>query len=296
LGFNLLSVSDYERALPLFTAVTDVKRNEHRAIYGRALALFNLGVIADAEREARTAVETCRTTAGLSPQAKYGEADALVLLGVVLAVKGDSAGALATVSKAVALAPRNFDAQFALGRALYGAGDPRNATLAFQKAIALRPEDTKSRFFLATTLEASGGYGEARTAYADLIRLHPDSAEGHLGLGVLLVKLGGRLTEEGIKELVKAISLNGDLYEARISLGRTLIKLGRVSESVEHLTRATQLAPNDPEPHYQLAIAFRRLGQKVEAERESTRVKEINSSRRITAGSALPKYPSDERD
>src|SRR6266446_560203 len=212
LGFNLLNVSDYERALPLFTAVTDVKRKEHRATYGRALALFNLGATADAEREARTAIETSRTTAGLSPQAKYGEADALVLLGVVLAVKGDDAGALAAVRKAVALAPRNFDAQFALGRALYGAGEPQNATLAFQKAIALRPEDAKSRFFLATTLEASGGYDEARTAYADLIMLHPENAEGHLGLGVLLVKLDGQLTEEGIKELAKAISLNGDLY------------------------------------------------------------------------------------
>src|SRR5467141_803293 len=70
LGFSLLNVSDYERALPLFTAVIDVKPSEHRAIYRRALALFNLASIADAEREARTAIETSRTTAGLSPQAK----------------------------------------------------------------------------------------------------------------------------------------------------------------------------------------------------------------------------------
>jgi Flp pilus assembly protein TadD len=288
LGFNLLNAGDYERALTLFTAVTDVKRKEHRAMYGRTLALFNLGRIADAERDARTAIEASKTTEGLSPQAKYGEADALVLLGVVLAVKGDGASALAAVREAVALAPRNFDAQFALGRALYGAGDPQNAALAFQKAIALRPEDTKSRFFLATTLEASGDYDEARAAYTDLVKFHSDSAEGHLGLGVLLVKLDGQLTEEGIKELEKAISLNGDLYEARISLGRTLIKSGRTTEAVEHLTRAAQLAPNNPEPHYQLAIAYRRLGKKAEADQESARVKEINSSRRVTAGTKIP--------
>ena len=81
--------------------------------------------------------------------------------------------------------------------------------------------------FLATTLEASGSYGEARTVYADLIRLHPDSAEGHLGLGVLLVKLGGRLTEEGIKELVKAISLNGDAVRPSGPLDKSRVEVQR---------------------------------------------------------------------
>ena len=286
LGFDLLRAGNYEEGLSLFTAVIDANRIEHRAIYGRALALFNLGRIADAEQDARAAIEVSKTRVSLAPQAQYGLADALVLLGVVLAVKSDSAGALAAVREAVAFAPENFDAQFALGRALYGAGDPKNAVLAFRKAIALRPDDGKSRFFLATTLESAGDYDKARTAYLELIALHPENAEGHLGLGVLLVKLETERTDEGIRELLKAISLNGDLYEARVTVGRALIKLGRASEALEHLTRAAQLAPNNPEPHFQLAIAYRRLGKIAEAEAEAAKVREINSSRRRTGWTA----------
>jgi Flp pilus assembly protein TadD len=60
------------------------------------------------------------------------------------------------------------------------------------------------------------------------------------------------------------------------------VKVGRFSEAVENLRRASELAPNNPEPQYQLAIAYRRLGKKAEADQASARVKEINSRRRGT--------------
>lgn len=286
-GFELLAAARYSDAWPIFEAVLEVAPHDERVLYGSALALFNLGEIKRAHQLARAAFEVASAaslnTAGdkdRNNEARRRTADALVLLGVILAVEGDASGALKTVEQAVTLAPDNFDAQFALGRARYGAGDPTGAAKSFRAAVELRPGDARARFFLATALEGAGETEAALAAYRELLTLRPESADGHLGLGALLIKLGGERTDEGTKELMRAISLNGDLYEARITLGRALVRAGRAQEAVEHLERAAALAPGNPEPHYQLALAYRRLGKRAEAERENGIVKEIHAARR----------------
>jgi Flp pilus assembly protein TadD len=105
-------------------------------------------------------------------------------------------------------------------------------------------------------------------------------------LGALLVRRGGAEAEEGIRALARAVELDPDLYEARVTLGRTLVARGRAAEAVEHLKRAAALAPGNPEPHYQLSLAYRRLGRSEEAAASAAAVKRIHESRR--AGTATP--------
>ncbi len=285
-GFALLRAARYAEAAELFNALSETAvPRDQLSLYGAALAAFNLKRVGDAERSARQSVaasgfDAAIPAARLSDEARANTADALVLLAVVLAVKGDNNAALQTVKQAVALAPRNFDAQFALGRALYGAGDPAGATAAFRAALELRPDDARARFFLATALERAGDQRGALDAYRELLKKQPDSADGHLGLGVLLVKLGGEQSVEGVNELVRAVALNGNLYEARAALGRALVRANRFGEAVEHLRRAAELAPGNPEPHYQLALAYRRLGRVAEAAAETAAVRRIHDTRR----------------
>ncbi len=295
-GFKFLAAGRYSEAWTAFSAVLKYAARDQEALYGSGLALFNLKRVTEAEGMARSAVSLARaksteTSAQSSESWRRRESDSLVLLAVVLAVKSDSAGAIDALRRASDLAPDNFDALFALGRALYGAADLSAAAIAFRKAIVLKPEDSQARFFLATTLEASGNNAEARETYRELIRLQSGNAQGHLGLGVLLVKLDSK-SEEGLSELLEAVKLKDDLYEARIVLGRTLIKSGRHAEALEHLTRAAQLAPDNPEPHYQLAIAYRRLGRSEKAEREADIVKQINSRRRQKSEAPGPRLSS----
>jgi Flp pilus assembly protein TadD len=283
-GFDLLAAARYSEAWTTFNAILKWSANDQQALYGSGLALFNLKQLTEAEGMARSAVSIARvnstqTSPSDSDNWRRRESDSLVLLAVVLAVKSDNAGALEALRRASDLSPESFDAFFALGRALYGAGDLAAAAIAFRKAILLRPQDLQARFFLATTLESSGNNREARENYRELIRLQAGNAEGHLGLGALLVKLDAN-SKEGISELLEAVKLKEDLYEARIVLGRALIKAGRHGEALDHLRRAAQLAPDNPEPHYQLAIAYRRLGRPENAEQEANIVKEINLRRR----------------
>lgn len=305
LGYALIGEARYAEAERLFGALAEKRPRDPAPAYAEALAVFNLGRVADAEPLARRAAESAlaeasrargaderRQNAGAEERRQNARAaDTLVLLAVVLAVRGDDAGALKAARQATALAPDSFDAQFTLGRALYGAGDDAGATRAFRAAVALRPADAHALFFLATTLEHAGDADGALAAYRELAAREPRGAEGHLGLGVLLVKRGGTETDEGMLELERALEINPDLYEARVTLGRVLVARGRAAEAVSHLNRAAQLAPGNPEPHYQLSLAYRRLGRKDDAAAETIIVKRIHEARRT--GGNTPTPPKD---
>ena len=286
-GFQLVAVGRFDAAVPIFEGVLAAKPRDQQATYGTALALFNLKRLIQARELAKLAVDY----AGADNARR---ADALILLGVIQAVEGDNTDALATVRRAVQLAPDNFDANFALGRALYGAGDLNNAIRSFRKAVTLKPKHPQAQFFLATTLEAAGDYAAARESYLELIRIEPDSAEGHLGFGVLLTKIEGGKSARAISELSKAVELKSDLYEARVAFGKALIKAGRSQEAIPQLEAAALLAPGNPEPHYQLGLAYRRLGNTAAAANAAARVNEINASRRGTTKQSTPSVPDNK--
>lgn len=287
LAERLLIQKRYGEASELFAALLAKWPRQPYALYGAALSAFNLGRPAVAEPLVRTATEIYLAAVGddfnatsISPTLRMRGADALVLLAVILGARGADTEALKTVEQAVALAHNHFDAQFTLGRALYGVGDSVAAGKAFREALRLKPNDPKTLFFLATALESAGDIDAALSCYRQLVQLKPDAAEGHLGLGVLLIKRGGAEIEKGIEELRTAVRIDPNQYEAQVTLGRALLMQKLPAESVEHLRRAAELAPANPEPHYQLALAYRRLGLNDKAVEETAIVKRIHETRR----------------
>jgi len=289
LGRNLIKAGRFNDAAALLDVLVEKQPNDFAVLYIAALASFNSGRAERAEALVRRAVDVA-FAAGDPPTAanSANAADALVLMAVVLAVRNNDTEALKAAERAVRLAPNSFDAQFVFGRALFGSGDYSGAVHAFRLAIALRPTAADAQFFLATALEHSGDDAAALNAYRQLAKESPQRMEGHLGIGVLLVKKGGASREEGMKELRTALGINPKVYEARIALGRALVSSSRPAEAIEHLKIAADLAPNNPEPHYQLSIAYRRLGRKEEAAAESAIVKRIHESRRSGAKSKTP--------
>jgi tetratricopeptide (TPR) repeat protein len=287
LGRRLLAEQRYSEAYELFGALLEKWPREPAVLYGAALGAFNTGHSAEAERLARTASDIYLAGSvdkeppkSMATEQRLRGADALVLLAVILGARGADSEALKSVRRAAAIAPEHFDAQFTLGRAQYSVGDAAAAVKAFRTALALKPDDTRTLFFLATALEGAGDLNAALDAYRDLVTRQPRAAEGHLGLGVLLIKRGGVDVEKGIQELKNAVGINPNLYEAQVTLGRALLARKLNRESVEHLQRAAELAPGNPEPHYQLALAYRRLGFNDKAVEETAIVKRIHELRR----------------
>ncbi len=284
-GEALLKLKRYSEAAEVFRSALAKQPKESRALYGGALALFNLREASEAEPLARAAADhllrdISTRKVGVTDAQRIRVADAQVLLAVIQAVRGKDAEALKSSELAVKISPGHFDAQFTYGRALFSLGEAGQAAKAFQKAVTLKPSDTQALFFLGTALEKTADVEGAMNAYRRLIASAPEAAEGHLGLGTLLVRRSGPDGDEGVRELERALALDGNLYEARVALGRALMMRGRLAESVEHLVRAVELVPGNPEPHYQLSLAYRRLGMTEKAEQAAAAVKRIHEARR----------------
>ena len=66
----------------------------------------------------------------------------------------------------------------------------------------------------------------------------------------------------------RATQLDAAFTDARVALGRTLVKLGRGADAIAPLLTAEGLQPEDPQTHFQLAQAYRQAGRNEDAARE----------------------------
>ncbi|MEZ5425347.1 MAG: tetratricopeptide repeat protein [Pyrinomonadaceae bacterium] len=275
-GFALLQKGAWSEANSVFEEILKQDKRDELSLYGNSLALFNLNRVSEAEENIKKAIGLLTEKGENSPLLP----DALVLSGVISATLHKNSEAVKALERAVGLAPEHFDANFSLARALFGNGDLVGAVRFFTKSVSIQPQNLKARFFLATALERKGDLEEALKQYRLVVKQNPNYPEGNLGLGSLLIKTEGDSSADGLSALQKAVGLNGNLYEAQILLGKTLVRLNRSDDAVPHLQKAAELAPENPEPHYQLALAFRRIGKKKEAADEMAKVKKIHETRR----------------
>lgn len=278
-GFDYIKSGEWESANATFEDALALAPKDPLSLYGSALALFNLKRATDAEGRLELLFSTVSSTINTNQLL----ADALVLSAIISAVQNNNLLAIEKLERAIKLVPAHFDANLSLGRAWFESGEIDKSVAAFRRAVELQPDHLKARFFLATALERKGDSAAALKEYREILRRDPGHAEGNLGIGALLLKTEGDNSAEGISALLKSVARNDRLYEAHVLLGKTFVRLNRSAEAVDHLKKAAALAPNNPEPHFQLAIAYRKLGKKAEADVETEIVKKIHEGRRSVA-------------
>lgn len=272
LGLTYIKLKRWAEAAETFAELVKRQPEAAEVAYFYALSLYNAGKVAEAEAETR---RTLRLNAGME--------EAHTLLGIILASRGNAnTEAIDSLSQAVALDPKSFDAVFYLGRVQYAAKEYAGAAKSLRTAVALNPKHAEARFFLGTILETNGDTAAALKEYEELVKLEPESVFGQLGLGALLIKQGK--TEEAIVALQKATQLNPQNFEAHWALGRALMLSEKFAEAAEALKKAVAIAPERAEAHYQLGLAFRRLGKTAEAAREFETVDRLNKEFRTGTG------------
>lgn len=109
--------------------------------------------------------------------------------------------------KAVALDPRNPEAQTLLAVRLADTGRPAEAVEAARKALAVDPLNRSALMSLAAGLMRVGQLGEAEIQYRNVIDLYPDYQDAKYRLGMLLVEKG-RLDQA--EPWLRAVSAEGD--------------------------------------------------------------------------------------
>ncbi len=260
-----------------FHVLTEKQPDDTLSLYGLSLAAFNLQETQTAKVQIDKVIDILNKNRTNDPLL----ADCYVLSAVIAANQKQNESAVETLEKAISLVPDHFDANFSLARAYFGNGDLTKATRYFERSVEIQPENIRARFYLASTFEKLGNSGGALAAYREIIRLEPGSIQGYLGLGVLLLKEKGGNSPEGIAALERVLETNGEIYEARIGLGKALVQKENYREALVHLKKAAELVTDNPEPHYQLALAYQKLGMKSEAKAEMEIVKRIHSLRRL---------------
>jgi Flp pilus assembly protein TadD len=83
-----------------------------------------------------------------------------------------------------------------------------------------------------------------------------------------------------VKELGSIVVAKPAYAEARYLLGKILLARGSASEALPHLEVAARLSPDDPIVHYQLGLAYQRLGNADLAAREFETFQRLKDKRR----------------
>lgn len=132
-------------------------------------------------------------------------------------------------------------------RALLDANDFEHARATLSAVLAREPESAPAHDLLGQMLERAGDLPAAEAAYAAAIRYAPGMATAHDHRGFVLGRLGR--TAAALDEFATATTLDPALFDGAIAQFREAIRL----------------SADNPQAHYQLALALQRRGATAEA-------------------------------
>jgi Flp pilus assembly protein TadD len=176
------------------------------------------------------------------------------------------------------------------------------ANRAARKLLERAPSSAEAQSFMAEAYQARGDFESATAKYRGILEQYPKQPGVHYQLGQIILAKMPAATEEAKKEFEAELEVNptspaaeymlGDLAsramkfdeailhfsratELDVTLARPYLGLGvalnaagRFSDAIDPLKKYVLLSPTDPAGYYQLAIAYSRIGNKQEAEKQ----------------------------
>ena len=153
--------------------------------------------------------------------------------------------------------------------------DLDDALKEYQVALLLRPNEPALHEALGELYLDNHSDDEARSELEKALAQEPSRAHSLYLLGRLYVQ--NRENEKAVPYLERALGLQPDLSEASSLLGTAYVRLGQFTNAVPKLQKA---APFDHygNVHYQLYLAYRKLGHSELAQKAFTRSQDLRRS------------------
>jgi Flp pilus assembly protein TadD len=218
--------------------------------------LRRAGALFDQRRFAEAA-EEARRARELDPKMRQ----AWKLSGLSLQLAGRAPEAEREFTSALDLFPDDPDLWFYLARVQYLQSSLKPAESSARRALQLRPDHEDAHTQLAMTLEALNDYPNALDHYRRGVelgqKLERPPTLPLVYAANLLVKLNR--VEEALDYLTRAATIDPQSSEIRLSRGRALEKLGRLAEAEKEYQRA---ATNDVGGQARAALERLRAGAK----------------------------------
>jgi tetratricopeptide (TPR) repeat protein len=155
-------------------------------------------------------------------------------------------------------------------------GDPDNAVKEIHAALQLRPNEPELHEALAEVyLDRHADDAAAQTELERAVALDPSRTHTLYLLGRFYVH--NKDNEKALPYLQRALRLQPDLVEANSLLGAAYVRLGLFAEAVPILKKAAS-SDHYGSVHYQLYIAYRKLGRSGLARKELTISQDLRRS------------------
>lgn len=154
--------------------------------------------------------------------------------------------------------------RYRLGVALLQAGDVTGAVEALERAQALEPDRPLTLVALGLALVSAKRYAEAKPPLLRSLDLEPDGVEALSALAEAEEGLGELAAAEDLA--VRALARAPDHPTANLALGMVRMKQERYADARAPLERAVRA--DLPKAHYQLSLAYARLGEDALSERQ----------------------------
>ncbi len=202
---------------------------------------------------------------------------ALHLLGLLMVDRGESAAAVALISRSLALRPDNAPALADLARAQVAAGDAKAAAETARRAMELDPALPDASIQLGYALLMQQDAAGAVEVLQRVTEMAPRSLEAQVALATALThQKDHRFAAEAWQAAV-ALKPNdrGLLFGYATSLG----EIERFDEALAAYRQAEVLTPGDPRAQYGIVLCLLHTGDFAEAAAVCRRVLEITPDR-----------------
>ena len=153
--------------------------------------------------------------------------------------------------------------------------DLDDALKEFQVALQLRPNEAELHEALGELYLDNHSDDEAQTELQRALALDPSRTHALYLLGRLYVQ--NRENEKALPYLQRAVRLQPDSAEASSLLGTAYVRLGQFANAVPKLEKAAPL-DHYGNVHYQLYLAYRKLGQAELAQKALVRSQDLRRS------------------
>jgi tetratricopeptide (TPR) repeat protein len=218
------------------------------ALRNSAVAYRNLGRIDDAKRVYAAAMA-------------YHPRDAVLLTNYcnLASDLGDYEAVHGAAGTAVEVAPDNANAWYMLGLAGDRLGRGDGGLAAMQRAVSLMPDRADYKAALAVILQKSGDFESSERYALEVLRGDANNSDAWVVLAQCHFKR--RAFAEGLEAYARAEALKPDNAAIWINRAVALRELGRTEEAVRNSRRGIELAPENPEGHFNLSLLLLTLGQ-----------------------------------
>jgi tetratricopeptide (TPR) repeat protein len=196
----------------------------------------------------------------------------LSLAAATLKDRGDLAGAVALLQRAIELAPRDATLQFQRGIVEAGRGDRRAALAAFEACTRLDPTFADGWAWRSSIHEMLGDEGASVRVLEEGLAACPESPGLHLMRAKRRVQ-AGRLAE-AVADYRVAVRLRPNDADPFIELAMTLFKAGEEAEGLAAMQRALDAEPDHPLALTTLTYAAIQAGDEAATRRWLDRIRD----------------------